>query len=69
MDRRAMAGFANTATRLSTTVDTQTQANCLLKAIIEEQHELGDLGRQLEYLLRLRGARLKTDPVSSRAYH
>ncbi|HHC75132.1 MAG TPA: hypothetical protein ENK78_08665 [Thiothrix sp.] len=64
-----MADFANTPTCLSTTMDKQAQANCLLKAIIEEQHELGDLGRQLEYLLRLRGARLHTDPTSSRAYH
>lgn len=70
MDRRAMAGFANTPLLVPTSsMGKKQQANCLLKAIIEDQQELGDLGRQLEYLLRLGGARLSTDPISSQCYH
>jgi len=45
------------------------RADYLLKAIIEEQHDLGDLGIQLEYLLRLRGAKLITDPMTSNRIH
>jgi len=69
MDRRAMAGFANTPLLMPNSMSKKQQADCLLKAIIEDQQELGDLGRQLEYLLRLGGARLNTDPISSQCYH
>lgn len=47
----------------------QDQATHLLEAIIEEQQELGELGIELEYLLRIGGVKLQNEPVGSHALH
>lgn len=65
MDRRTALNHNYTPSRYHK----RKRANYLLKAIIEEQHDLGELGIQLEYLLRLRGAKLATDPMTSKRVH
>ncbi len=48
---------------------TQTKAQLLLDGLIAYRRELGDVGRQLEYLLRQRGVRASIDPAFSTRYH
>jgi hypothetical protein len=47
----------------------QTKAQLLLDGLIMYRMELGDIGRQLECLLRQRGVRATIDPLLSTRYH
>ena len=47
----------------------QTKAQLLLEGLIMYRLELGEVGRQLEYLLRQRGVRSTIDPIFSTRYH
>jgi hypothetical protein len=56
-------------TRMRGEVRPRHKAQLLLDGMIIYGHELGELGKQLERLLRQRGVRSSMDPVFVARYH